>query len=70
LGSENSQEDSFVHHFCVRSLASGLIAGGEILIEMVIQGPDEPVCCPTKKVILTYEMQGEQLVQSSNRLID
>ncbi len=51
-------------------IESLIFAGGEILIEMVVQGPDDPMCCPTQNVILTYEVQGDQLVQSSSRLIE
>jgi hypothetical protein len=43
--------------------------GGEILVEMVTQGPDDPMCCPTQRVVQTYELQGEELVQTSSRVV-
>ncbi len=46
-----------------------VFVGGEILVEMVNHGMDEPLCCPTQEVVVTYELQGEELVQSSNRIV-
>jgi heat shock protein HslJ len=43
--------------------------GGEILVEMVTQGPDDPMCCPTQRVVQTYELQGEELLQTSSRVV-
>lgn len=43
--------------------------GGEILVEMVTQGPDDPMCCPTQRVVQTYELQGDELVQTSSRIV-
>jgi len=43
--------------------------GGEILVEMVNQGPEDPMCCPTQRVVQTYELQGEELVQTSSRIV-
>ena len=44
--------------------------GGEILVEMVTQGPEDPMCCPTQRVVQTYLLQGEELVQTSNRIVN
>lgn len=43
--------------------------GGEILNELVTQGPDDPICRPTQKVMQTDELQADQLTQSSNRTV-
>jgi hypothetical protein len=37
----------------------------EIVVDMVTQGKDDPMCCPTKQVLETYELQGDQLVKTS-----
>lgn len=43
--------------------------GGEILLEMVNQGPDDPMCCPSQQVVQTYDLQDGELLQTSNRVI-
>jgi heat shock protein HslJ len=45
------------------------IVGNEIIVEMVNQGPDDPMCCPTQQVVQTYALEGDQLVQTSNRVL-
>jgi len=47
----------------INSLA---IAEDEIVIDMVIQGPDDPMCCPTQQVVQTYALEGESLVQTTD----
>ncbi len=37
-----------------------------ISVDMVIQGPDDPMCCPTMPVVNTYELQNGELVQTSS----
>jgi heat shock protein HslJ len=37
------------------------IAGGIITIDMVAHGPEDPMCCPSLRVIETYQLQGEAL---------
>jgi len=39
------------------------IEGGQIVVDMVVQGPDDPMCCPTQQVVEVYELQGYELVQ-------
>ena len=46
----------------INSLA---IEENEIMVDMVTQGPDDPMCCPTQHVVQTYALQGETLVQTS-----
>jgi heat shock protein HslJ len=41
------------------------IQDGQIVLEMVTHGPDDPMCCPTQKVTLTYRFDGEQLIKVS-----
>jgi hypothetical protein len=36
---------------------------GEIAVRMITHGPDDPMCCPTKEVVQTYGMEGDELVQ-------
>jgi heat shock protein HslJ len=41
----------------------------EIVVDMVNQGPDDPMCCPTQRVVQTYALQGDQLVQTSSQVV-
>lgn len=36
-----------------------VIEEGEIVVDMVTQGPDDPMCCPTQEVVKRYELQDE-----------
>jgi hypothetical protein len=36
---------------------------GEITLDMVAHGPDDPMCCPTQEVTKKYQLQGDQLVE-------
>jgi heat shock protein HslJ len=49
----------------VNSLA---IAGNEIVVDMITQGPEDPMCCPTQNVVKTYALQGDQLVETSSQV--
>ena len=40
---------------------------GEITVDMVTHGPDDPLCCPTLEVTHKYKRSGETLVQISRR---
>ncbi len=40
-----------------------VVEGDEIVVDMVIPGPDDPLCCPTQRVVQKYALQGDQLVQ-------
>lgn len=41
------------------------VKSGEITVEMVAQGPQDPLCCPTQKVTRTFKLQGDKLVQAA-----
>ena len=45
------------------------IEDGQIVIDMVVQGPEDPFCCPTQQVIQIYELQGDELVQVSSEVL-
>jgi len=49
----------------INSLA---VKGDEIVVDMVTQGPDDPLCCPTQRVVQKYALQGEQLMQTSSQV--
>ncbi len=42
------------------------IENNEIVVDMITQGPDDPMCCPTQQVVRSYVLEGDQLVQTSN----
>ena len=42
----------------VQSLA---IADNQITVEMLAQGPDDPMCCPSQQTTQVYELQGDTL---------
>ena len=50
-------------------ISSLAIEDGEIVIDMITQGPDDPFCCPTQQVVQKYALQGEQLVQISEEIM-
>ena len=39
-----------------------LIRSGDIAVEMIKQGPNDPMCCPTLQVTQNYMLQGSKLV--------
>ena len=41
------------------------IADNQISVEMVTQGPDDPMCCPSLPATEVYELQGSELVMVS-----
>jgi len=43
------------------------IENNQIIVDMISHGPDDPMCCPTQQVIETYELQGEELVETSSQ---
>ena len=45
------------------------IQGGEIVVDMITHGSDDPMCCPTQHVVQTFELRDGQLVQTSGELI-
>jgi heat shock protein HslJ len=42
---------------------------GQVLLDMVKQGPDDPMCCPTQHVLQKYVLQGAELVLVSTEEI-
>jgi heat shock protein HslJ len=50
----------------IESLA---VENGEIVVQMVKQGPDDPMCCPTQRLVERYALQGDQLAQLSSRVV-
>jgi hypothetical protein len=45
------------------------IADDEIELDLVTQGPDEPMCCGTQRMLVSYALEGDQLVESSAQII-
>lgn len=43
------------------------IENNQVVVDMVQAGPDDPLCCPSQEVIKTYELQGDQLVETSSQ---
>jgi heat shock protein HslJ len=46
------------------------IENNQIVVDMITQGPDDPMCCPTQHVVQTHTLQGDQLVQVSSEVLD
>jgi heat shock protein HslJ len=46
------------------------VAGNEVVVDMINQGPDDPMCCPTQHVVQTYVLEGGELVQTSSRVVE
>jgi heat shock protein HslJ len=45
------------------------IADGNIVVDMITHGPDDPMCCPTQHVVQTYELQDAGLVLTSTDVL-
>jgi heat shock protein HslJ len=45
------------------------VENGQILVDMVTQGPDDPMCCPTQEVRLTFTLEGNDLVETSRQML-
>jgi hypothetical protein len=41
------------------------IAGNEIVLDLVTQGPDDAMCCATQRMLASYALQDDQLTESS-----
>jgi hypothetical protein len=41
------------------------IANGEIVLDMITHGPNDPACCPNQKQISHYKLNGQSLMQTS-----
>ncbi len=48
-------------------IESVVIESGQITVEMVTHGPDDPLCCPTVEATQKYKLQGDTLVQISGQ---
>jgi hypothetical protein len=48
-------------------IQSFAIVGGEIVVEMIRQGDNDPMCCPSEHVVLTYALEGDELVLMSGQ---
>jgi hypothetical protein len=44
-------------------IQSIIIADQKIIIKMITQGPDDPMCCPTLEATRTFQWQAGQLVE-------
>jgi hypothetical protein len=40
---------------------------GDIVIDMIAHGPDDPVCCPSKRVVRTYRLEEGHLIRLSSK---
>ena len=45
------------------------IENNQIVVDMIQAGPDDPLCCPSQQVMRTYELQGDQLLESSTQVV-
>ena len=45
------------------------IGSGQVTVEMVTHGPDDPMCCPTQIVRNTYALEGETLTEVASEVI-
>lgn len=39
------------------------LEGDQITVQMLAQGPDDPMCCPTQQVTKVFRLEGDQLVE-------
>jgi heat shock protein HslJ len=42
------------------------IENNQVVVDMVTQGPNDPMCCPTQQVVQVYELEGSALVAVNN----
>lgn len=45
------------------SINSLAIENNQVVVDMVTQGPDDPMCCPSQQVVVAYELQDGALVE-------
>jgi heat shock protein HslJ len=45
------------------------IAEGEITVDVVAHGPDDPMCCPSQREVQVYALRGDELAQLSSQVI-
>lgn len=41
------------------------IENNQVVIDMITQGPDDPMCCPTQQVVIAYELVDGELVEAA-----
>ena len=46
------------------------IENGEIVVDMLTQGPDDPMCCPTQYVSKRYVLESGELVLVRSEVIE
>jgi hypothetical protein len=39
------------------------VAGEKVTVNLTVQGPNDPMCCPTQAVTRTFSLQGKDLVE-------
>jgi hypothetical protein len=39
-------------------------AGGKVTVTLTVQGPNDPMCCPTQAVTRTFALHGQELVET------
>lgn len=45
------------------------IDGGQIIVQLKQQGPNDPLCCPTQEVENTYGLQGNRLILATSKIL-
>jgi heat shock protein HslJ len=45
------------------------IEDNQVVVDMITQGPEDPMCCPTQRAVQTYALEGDQLVQTSSTVV-
>ncbi len=50
-------------------LLSTAIRDAQITLEAIVQGPDDPFCCPTQQVVQVYALQDGRLVETESRIV-
>ena len=45
------------------------IEDGQIFVEMIQQGPEDPMCCPSQWVMKSYELDDDELVEISSETL-
>jgi hypothetical protein len=48
------------------NIQSVAIKSGLITVNMVSSGPNDPMCCPSLEVTLTYKLEGDKLVEQTD----
>ena len=67
-----TEQDGQMTNVAIASLGDRVIINSvaiednKIIVDMVTQDDDDPMCCPTQQVINTYELQGNELVEISS----